>query len=515
MTTVIIPAAGLASRLRPISNATSKSMMPVNGKPAISYIIDEIKQWADDIRIVYGKNTDIVDYCTIAYSDLPIKFFKQEYPKGPLHAVYCALTNDDIDSDDDVVIWLGDTIVLDYHHNKSNESCVIYGEVGDWDRWCLIHPNGKIIDKPKDDPKTNRALVGIYSFEDLSIVYDNVKNIIELDQPYTKGEFQISQLLNKYSNIKQVKTVEWYDCGDFPSLYSSRAKLLNRLSRSDNTLSVDTISNTITKSGNRCIGEINWYIESPDRIKPFLPTVYSYDKDYYEWYTMEFCSGTSLQDILVYENIKEDTLSYVIKTLLHVYTEFFINKGERIENDVFFKESSSNMWIKKNLKRFDKYSGMYDFVKDEDLNFITSYVSSNEFYDLIETNSMYTFIHGDLHFGNILFDFNTGKIKLIDPRGEWDGGIFQYGDIEYDLAKLYQSCFCEYMWIVNGIPTNVNLSNSIVSVLDDCLKGYDIIKLKVLSLVMMASCLPFHDDNYERQKRIWNTSIKKLKEFVK
>ena len=513
MTTVIIPAAGLASRLRPISNFTSKSMVPINGRPAISYIIDEIKEYANDIRIVYGKSTDIVDYCKIAYPDLPITFHHQEKSLGPLHAVFRGMSEADITSLDDLIIWLGDTIVLDYKHNSEHSGCsVVYGEVNDWDRWCLINEDGEIIDKPIEDPNTDRALVGIYSFNNLKDAYENIKKLM-LDGSTVNGEFQISQLLNLYSDIAQIKTNEWYDCGDFPSLYESRARLLNRLSRDDNSLSVDTESNTITKRGLRCVGETNWYSEAPHYLKPFLPTIYSYDKEYRKWYIMEFCSGSSIQDSLVYENLKQDTVQYLINKVSSIYRTYIIDKGTVLD-DEHYKLASNNMWINKNVRRFETYFHEYDFINRDDVEFILKYVKSKDFLNLISTNTTYNFIHGDLHFGNILFDFNTGKTKFIDPRGEWDGEILTHGDVEYDIAKMYQSCFGEYMWIVNGVPTNVDLMNEVTDILDAFFADFDINKMKILSLVMMSSCLPFHNDNPGRQKRIWETSIYKLKECL-
>ena len=403
MTTVIIPAAGLATRLRPISNFTSKSMIPVNGKPAISYILDQIKDWATDIRIVYGKSDDIINYCSKVYSHLPISFYKQEDPLGPLHAIYCGLSHLDSLSSDDAVVWLGDTIVLDYNHSKAISECsIVYHEVPDWDRWCLIDDKGNLFDKPVQDPGTDRALVGIYQFNSLSKMSILVDDIISSNET-VKGEYQISQLLDCYRNKEQVKTNEWYDCGDFPSLYESRARLLNRLSRDDNQLYVDTISGTITKSGKRCRSEIEWYKEAPKKLLPFIPTIYEIDN---ESYTMEFCPGTSLQDIFVYENLKEDTVNYTLDKILTVYNKCFEQQITRSN------KSSIYMWIDKNLERFNNYD-KYAFIDKQDLLLVKNVVKSESYHDLIKGNNFVNNIHGDLHFGNILFDYNTGKVKFI------------------------------------------------------------------------------------------------------
>ena len=46
---LIIPAAGAATRLRPLSSNTSKVMVRVNGKPCLDYIIEAVNGEVDEI----------------------------------------------------------------------------------------------------------------------------------------------------------------------------------------------------------------------------------------------------------------------------------------------------------------------------------------------------------------------------------------------------------------------------------------------------------------------------------
>lgn len=54
------------------------------------------------------------------------------------------------------------------------------------------------------------------------------------------------------------------------------------------------------------------------------------------------------------------------------------------------------------------------------------------------------FVHGDLHFDNILVDRDTGSFKLVDPRG------YDYCDPWYDAGKLYHSARGKYDLIHRG-----------------------------------------------------------------
>lgn len=60
-------------------------------------------------------------------------------------------------------------------------------------------------------------------------------------------------------------------------------------------------------------------------------------------------------------------------------------------------------------------------------------------------------VHGDLCFSNILYDFRSQSIRVIDPRGcAADGSLTLYGDPRYDLAKLAHSVVGLYDFIVAG-----------------------------------------------------------------
>ena len=58
-------------------------------------------------------------------------------------------------------------------------------------------------------------------------------------------------------------------------------------------------------------------------------------------------------------------------------------------------------------------------------------------------------IHGDYCFSNLLYDVNSGVLRLIDPRGSW--GNNENGDIKYDMAKLRHSISGDYDYIVNDL----------------------------------------------------------------
>lgn len=60
------------------------------------------------------------------------------------------------------------------------------------------------------------------------------------------------------------------------------------------------------------------------------------------------------------------------------------------------------------------------------------------------------FIHGDLHFENLVHDPDTGRFTLLDWRQDFAGEI-EFGDWYYDLAKLHGGLLLDYDYIRRGL----------------------------------------------------------------
>ncbi len=110
----VIPAAGLGTRMLPISRAVPKEMLPIVDRPAVSYLVDEaVASGITDILIITNRDKDIMeDYFDISpeyeqklrlsgkteeidamYENATranVYFMRQKVTKGLGHAVSCA-----------------------------------------------------------------------------------------------------------------------------------------------------------------------------------------------------------------------------------------------------------------------------------------------------------------------------------------------------------------------------------------------------------------------------------------
>lgn len=498
---LIIPAAGLATRLRPLTGSTSKCMIPVNGKPTISYILDQYSHLYDDIIVVHGVNEDVKRYCEKKYPRVTL--IKQEEAIGVGDAIMLGLSvvkDQSFNPGKPVTIWLGDTIVLDYKTSFPQSIELVTSEVPDYERWCMIDDSGKMYDKPKEKPPTNKALVGVYTFPEYCYL---VSAVIHANDNHGFS-FEISHIIEEYDDVVSlVNTNEWYDVGDLPSLYESKARLLTRSARIDNHLSVDTERASITKSGDRIKNEIFWYQNIDNSIAPYIPTIYSFSDNSYE---MGYCSGTTLQETFVFEDIRKESISYVLNRVMKAYFSFI---KASVKNTEDLLPYNRNFMFDSKIDRVMKYD--YDFVSQVEKEEYVKYVNCNHDY-LKDIGDLFNvqYIHGDLHFGNIIFDYQTGVIKFIDPRGEWDGVNTTQGCRVYDYAKLLQSFIGDYMWIKTDTQVDESVKNTCIEFFRKEM-GLTYNTYTSYVPVLLGSILDFHKDRPDHQKKIWQKTLELIR----
>ncbi len=133
VTKAVIPAAGLGTRMLPISKSVPKEMLPIVDKPAIQYLVEEaVASGITDILIVTGRNKEAIenhfDHSLEYYERLEksgktkqleelkaiadmanISFIRQKEARGLGHAVLCAKT---FVGNDPFAVLYGDDIIF-------------------------------------------------------------------------------------------------------------------------------------------------------------------------------------------------------------------------------------------------------------------------------------------------------------------------------------------------------------------------------------------------------------------
>lgn len=234
---IIIPVAGIGSKLRPHTHTQPKALVPVAGKPILSHIVDYlIENGQNDFIFIIGYLGDkIEDYVKTKYPKIRAEFIVQEPREGSGHAVWMA--REKVNADEDLLILLGDTII-DFDLSKllaDDKSSVGVKKVDDPRQFGVAELNEKgavtrLEEKP-NIPKSNLALVGIYHIRKASKLMEALDHIIRNDIRHM-GEFHltygIQRMITQGEQVNTFQVGSWYDCGNKTNLLETNSVLLRR-----------------------------------------------------------------------------------------------------------------------------------------------------------------------------------------------------------------------------------------------------------------------------------------------
>lgn len=197
----IILHGGQGTRLRPLTYAGPKQLIPVANKPVSHYALEDLaSSGVRDVAIVLGETfPDMVrDY----YGDgsrfnVRITYVHQGSPLGIAHAI--GLCRDFV-GDDDFIVYLGDNMFqngikkyVEYFEKDDPDALILLKEVDEPSRFGVaqLGKNNtvvKIVEKPKLPP-SNYAVVGLYFFK------PSVFNIISMLKPSYRNELEITDAI--------------------------------------------------------------------------------------------------------------------------------------------------------------------------------------------------------------------------------------------------------------------------------------------------------------------------------
>jgi glucose-1-phosphate thymidylyltransferase len=233
---VIIPVAGIGTRLRPHTHTAPKGLLHVAGKPILGHILDALKQVKIDeaIFIIGFMGEQIIEYVRRNYEFKP-KFIQQKELKGLGYAIW--LANAEIKNNEPLLIVLGDTIF------ETDISPVVKGkfdalgtkEVEDPRRFGIVEMERgfakKLVEKP-DKPTSNQAVVGVYYIKSTKTFKESLEEMIK-KRIMTKNEYQLTDalqlMIDKGVKFKTFEITGWYDCGKPETLLQTNRHLLSRI----------------------------------------------------------------------------------------------------------------------------------------------------------------------------------------------------------------------------------------------------------------------------------------------
>ena len=231
---IIIPMAGLGTRLRPHTHTKPKSLLQVAGRTVLDHVLDQLAALdIEEVVFIIGHLGEQVREYVATHYHFPTRYVEQKELKGQAHALYLAkeylLGN--------VFIVFVDTIFeadLSYLERVSSDGVVFVKEVSDPRRFGVVTvEEGYItgfVEKP-ETPVSNLAIVGLYYIRNSALLLQCIEAVLS-GGIKTKGEYYLAdalQLMVDRGAKLQTGTVEvWADCGKPETLLAANRYLLDK-----------------------------------------------------------------------------------------------------------------------------------------------------------------------------------------------------------------------------------------------------------------------------------------------
>ena len=222
---IIIPMAGIGSRLRPHTLTIPKPLTKLAGKPIVQHLVEDIvgvlKQSIDEICFIIGPTfpKDTEERLLNIAKSLNTKGIVviQKEALGTAHAIYQAKKS----LDGPCVVAFADTLFkANFTLNPEADGAVWVKKVADPSAYGVIKTKDGIITDFVEKPTefvSDLAIIGIYYFKKGEDLEKEIKYLLDNDIK-DKGEYQLTNALENLK-LKGAKFVpgevnDWMDCGN-------------------------------------------------------------------------------------------------------------------------------------------------------------------------------------------------------------------------------------------------------------------------------------------------------------
>ena len=229
----IILAGGSGTRLYPLTQVTSKQLMPIYDKPMIYYPLSVLMLAGIRDILIISTPTDLPRFETLlgdgSKFGINLQYKIQPSPDGLAQAF---ILGEEFIGNDSVAMILGDNIFYGSNlkdelqkarENTLNNKATVFGyHVHDPERFGIVEfdSNGKVlsVEEKPEHPKSDYAITGLYFYP--KEVSKKANQVV----PSARGELEITDLNRMYLEEDRLEVItmnegySWFDTGTFKSL---------------------------------------------------------------------------------------------------------------------------------------------------------------------------------------------------------------------------------------------------------------------------------------------------------
>ncbi|HOZ30449.1 MAG TPA: sugar phosphate nucleotidyltransferase [Bacteroidales bacterium] len=234
---IIIPMAGMGTRMRPHTLTVPKPLIVLAGKSIVQRLVESItkvySEPVEEIGFVIGDFGEKVEKSLIDIAEnvgAKAKIYYQHQALGTAHAVWCA---GDSLSGKTVVAFADTLFFADFKINNDSDSIIWVHKVTNPQAYGVVttDKSGLItgfVEKPANFV-SDLAIIGIYYFKDGEKLKKELNNIID-NKIMKSGEYQLTTALENLRSqglkFAPGEVDEWLDCGNKEITVATHQRIL-------------------------------------------------------------------------------------------------------------------------------------------------------------------------------------------------------------------------------------------------------------------------------------------------
>ena len=231
---VILPVAGLGSRLRPQTWTKPKPLVSVAGKAMLAHVLDRVLvAEPESIVFITGFLGDQIESWARSSLDVPLSFVEQPVMRGQTDAILKAR---DLATKDALILFPDMLFEAEFRGLADVDADVVMFTkiVDDPSALGVAVVEGdritRLVEKPQE-PISNLAVIGIYYFKDMNALYSAIDEQMERGISL-KNEFFIADaiqiMIDRGAKVISSPVTAWEDCGSVDNLLGTNRYILDR-----------------------------------------------------------------------------------------------------------------------------------------------------------------------------------------------------------------------------------------------------------------------------------------------
>ncbi|WP_261923513.1 capsular biosynthesis protein [Shewanella sp. NFH-SH190041] len=309
---------------------------------------------------------------------------------------------------------------------------------------------------------------------------------------------------------------DWYDFGHSHTYYQSKSRMTTQRAFNAMQITGQVVCKTSHKKF-KLAAEANWYQTLPGPMHVYIPQLLQSQESEQQFsYSIEYLHLTALNELYVFSQLP----AFAWKKILRACCQF-LHAAKTYQAPA--QATLQALFAGKTRQRLQEFhqSAPFDTNKPLIINGVEQpslqALAALSLAYLPADNHSMNLLHGDFCFSNILYDFRTCNIKVIDPRGiDANNHRCIYGNSLYDIAKLAHSVIGLYDAIIAGYfqaelqqPQQLTFNLAVTPRRQEIMRLFtDMMysqfnvtesQLYAMQIQLFISMLPLHSDRPDRQ----------------